>query len=209
MLLSLVDAFRCPAAHEESPLVLSIDQRAGERVQTGLLGCPICHARYPILGGAVDFTGDGTGVRHAVSHEPVDSVRLAAQLGLSDPGGIVLLTGRYASVHSALIDLADVTCLLMHSTVAPGQAAVSIDVGERLPLGAGVLRGAAMDAPRGAPALLAEVVRCVRRGGRIVATSGPPPPRGIRLLAADSLEWVGEVAEAGPMFALRRASRPD
>ena len=209
MLLSLVDAFRCPAAHEESPLVLSIDQRAGERVQTGLLGCPICHARYPILGGAVDFTGDGTGVRHAVSHERADSVRLAAQLGLSDPGGIVLLTGRYASVHSALIGLADVTCVLMDSTVVTGPAAVSIHVRERLPFGAGVLRGAAVNALRSSPVFLSSTVRCVRRGGRIVATSGPPPPRGIRLLAADSLEWVGEVAEAGPMFALRRASRPD
>ena len=95
MLLSLVDSLRCPAGHEGTSLVLSVESWSGKRVSEGLLGCPLCHARYPIRQGAVDFTGGSSDVRHMVSDASVDVMRLAAQLQLNEPGGIVLLTGRY------------------------------------------------------------------------------------------------------------------
>jgi uncharacterized protein YbaR (Trm112 family) len=208
VLLSLVDVFRCPAAHEESTLVLSVDAWAGQRIHTGILGCPVCTARYPIRDGHVDFSGDA-GVRHGGAGAAADGLRLAAQLDLSEPGGIVLLSGRYAAAHVALGELSNVICLLVDSEVDPGPSAVSMTLLERLPLADGVLRGAALDAPRNTVAFLPEIARCVRARGRIVGISGSPRPVGIRLLAEDNAEWVGEVPDVRPTVTLRRGTRAD
>lgn len=207
MLLPLVDVFRCPNAHEESPLVLTVDAWKGQRIHTGVLGCPVCNARYPIRGGHVDFSG-GVGVRHEAAGAAADALRLAAQLDLSEPGGLVLLSGRYAARHVALTELSNVTCLIADSAIDPGPSAVSVAFRERLPLADGVLRGAAIDAPRNTDAFLAEVVRCMRPGGRIVTISGSPQ-LGVRLLAEDDAEWVGEVPDVGQRVRLRRPTRAD
>ena len=208
MLLSLVDVFRCPAAHEESPLVLSVDAWADQRIHTGVLGCPVCRARYPIRGGHVDFSG-GADVRPEDAGAAADGLRLAAQLDLSEPGGIVLLTGRYAGAHGALAELSNVTCLVVDSAVDPGPSAVSMTVLERLPLAERTLRGAALDAPRNTAAFLAQVARCTRPLGRIVAISGSPQLSGLRLLAEDDADWVSEVPDTGLTAIIRRAAPAD
>jgi uncharacterized protein YbaR (Trm112 family) len=207
MLLALVDSLRCPAGHEESPLVLSTEAWDGPRVLRGVLGCPTCHARYPIHDGIVDFTGGARVVRRAAGDglEP-DAVRLAAQLGLSDPGGLVLLAGRYALASATLCDLADVTSVLVDAGAETSKAAVCFAVSERLPLIAGALRAAAIDEPRNTSAFLAEVARCVAARGRVVTPTDSPVPPGIRVLARDEYEWVGEVIEESmPTVPLRRA----
>lgn len=208
MLLSLVDAFRCPAVHEESPLVLSVDAWSGHRIRDGVLGCPVCRARYPIRAGHVDFAGHSA-VRQEGAGPPADPTRLAAQLALIEPGGIVLLTGRYAEAHAALAAMSEVTFLLVNSAVPPAPSAATMTVQSRLPLAEGTLRGAALDSPGISAAFLPELARWIRPGGRVVATSGSPLPDGIRLLAEDSAEWVGELAYAGPTVALRRAARAE
>ncbi|MGH9203351.1 MAG: Trm112 family protein, partial [Vicinamibacterales bacterium] len=117
MLLSLVDALRCPADHEESPLVLSADAWRGARILSGTLGCPVCHARYAIRDGGVDFTGSDRSHEAYAPDEPgtFDSTRLAAQLDLSEPGGIILLTGRYATRVEDLSALVDAVYVLVDS----------------------------------------------------------------------------------------------
>src|SRR4029434_6055806 len=103
MLLSLVDSLRCPGPHEASSLVLSVEQWTEQRIAEGVLGCPMCHARYPIHRGVADFS-KGVGVVRPPDEQPrADAMRLAAQLALADGGGVVLLTGRYAAAHEALL----------------------------------------------------------------------------------------------------------
>ena len=77
--------------------MLSVEKWAGSRVAEGILGCPVCHARYYIHQGSVDFAPGTDSLNHEGA--TVDPVRLAAQLSLTEPGGIILLTGRYAVVH--------------------------------------------------------------------------------------------------------------
>jgi len=208
MLLSLVDSLRCPAEHEETPLVLSVEGWAGSRVSSGMLGCPRCHARYAIREGVVDFVDGAEGAALVTKYEKrgSDAIRLAAQLGLSDGGGIVLLTGRYASVAEGLLGVVDVTCLIVDAREALPAEVVLFRLQDRVPLISGVLRAAAVDEPRNTSLFLAEVARCVRDAGRVVAPSGSPLPPGIRLLARDDEDCVGEIERAVPTISLRRSA---
>jgi hypothetical protein len=203
VLLSLVDALRCPAAHAESPLVLSVEEWAGPRVSRGLLGCPVCHARYHIASGVADFT-DGAGARQSPAADAPDVMRLAAQLSLAEPGGLVLLTGRYGEGHAALSGVADVTCLLVDAAGTMSPAAVNFDVAGRLPLVDDALRAAAVDEPRATPAFLSEVARCLGAGGRLVAPARAPIPPGVQLVAKDDREYVCEAVGHPLTVPLRR-----
>src|SRR3954462_15554710 len=55
MFVEIVDALRCPRAHEESWLVLAAQRTEDRHVLEGTLGCPVCHATYPIHGGIAEF----------------------------------------------------------------------------------------------------------------------------------------------------------
>ena len=198
-----MDSLRCPAHDEESALVLSVESWAGPRVAEGVLGCPQCKARYPIRGGTIHFAGAGT-VQRDNAAEGADVMRLAAQLGLTEPGGIILLAGRYATIHASLTDLVEVTCVLVGAEYSASPLAVNFVVGDRLPLVGHALRGAAIDV-EGA-GILTDVVRCTRPGGRIVAPAASPIPSGVRLIARDDREWVGEVENVSTVQ-LRRSQR--
>lgn len=205
MLLSLADSLRCPAGHEESSLVLSVEAWSDLRVAEGLLGCPVCHARYPIHQGAVNFTAGAAIVRRNAPDTPVNVMRLAAQLSLTEPGGTILLAGGYADAADQLVQLAGVTCVLVDAPLSSLPGAVNLEVSDRLPLAERVLKGAAIDAPRATEAFLDEIARRVRPLGRIVAPSRSTPPRGCRLIARDAQEWVAEVEEFPSPLTLRRA----
>lgn len=213
MLLTLVDLLRCPAPHEASSLVLAADAWAGGRVTRGELGCPVCRARYPIRDGVADFSGrpapdeavtSGTAPPPFAADE-AGAVRLAAQLDLGDSGGVILLAGSYAGRAGSLAQLVEVSCLLVdhHGPIPPG--AVAMLAGERLPLADGVLRGAAIDGAR--VNALADVVRVVRPGGRLVAPSPVQPPDRVVLVARDEDEWVASIPPDATITRLARSPR--
>ena len=207
MLLALVDSLRCPVDHEESALVLSADSWMGSRVVSGTLGCPVCHARYAIHDGAVDFTGGAPGDFPLLA-QPLksDGMRLAAQLGLGEPGGLVMLTGRYAALAESLGEVVDVTCIVVDPGHVP-PAAIRFELRDRIPLAGATLRGAALDEPRATPTFLAEVTRCMQVGGRVVSPARSVVPDGARLIARDEQEWVAQVEGSVPVIQLRRVPR--
>ena len=188
--------------------MLSADAWSGARITRGVLGCPVCHARYPITDGVVDFTGRGS---HAPPQDGVsdegDVMRLLAQLALGEPGGVVLLTGRYARRVAELVALVDVTFILVDAPDEPELNVATFVMSERVPLADGSLRAAAVDWDRAATPYLADVVRCLRSGSRVVAPVPATPPPGVRILARDEREWVGEVETSVPVTPLRRVVR--
>jgi len=208
MLLSLVDSLRCPAHVEEAPLVLAVETWAGPRVAEGVLGCPVCHARYAIHRCTVDFTQGQGSVRRPSATSEGQSLRLAAQLGLSEPGGILLLTGRHAYTYDALARVVEVTCILVDGAETTSANAVNFLLQDRLPFNDGVLRGAAVDEPRAIEPFFADVVRCLGERGRLVAPVRSAIPRGVRVIARDDREWVGEVVDLTQPLQLRRAAKP-
>src|SRR5690242_21064587 len=89
MFIELVDALRCPVPHEESWLVASATRMEARHIVDGLLGCPVCHAEYPIRNGVADFRREPTLPLEAAPDpflrgDATTAMRLAAFLGLSD-----------------------------------------------------------------------------------------------------------------------------
>src|SRR5687768_8190638 len=121
MFIELLDTLRCVRAHEDSWLVGSFDELVDRHVIRGTLGCPVCGAEYPVRGGVADFrAGDAGGERRAAAQggdgsEPsspdtpgsagppdeAGAMRLAALLGLAEPGGVVILMGQWAAFAPA------------------------------------------------------------------------------------------------------------
>lgn len=204
MILQLVDVLRCPSSHEDSHLVLTADAWRDGAVTAGRLGCPVCRMIYPIVDGVADFTAGATPWTGGATNRPaVDAWRLAAQLDLQSPGGIVLLAGAYARAAASLRSVVDVTAVLVGADVVP-HGAVALGVAGRLPLATGALLAAAVEAGPSSGAWLEEVARVVRPGGRIVAPATAPVPGGVALVARDETEWVAEASSAPVLLPLRK-----
>lgn len=117
MHLDVVPVLRCPREHEESGLVLAADKTEGRHVVTGILGCPVCEAEYPVRAGIAYFVN-----REAMSgrDEEIDVIRTAAMLGLTEPGGVIALAGQWASTADAIGELAEALVLAVNpSAIEP------------------------------------------------------------------------------------------
>jgi uncharacterized protein YbaR (Trm112 family) len=199
MFIELVDALRCPAAHEESWLVASATRTEARHIVEGMLGCPVCRAEYPIRRGVVDFrrAPRAGSAPIASAHEPAQAMRLAAFLDLAGPLGFAVLVGAWGAQAPALRELVELPLVLVDPPVGiegePGVTVIRCD-GE-LALAQGAARGIAVDT--GDAARLTSAVRATKVGGRIVAPATVPIPAGVRELVRDSTLWVGEKEPAG------------
>jgi uncharacterized protein YbaR (Trm112 family) len=193
MFIELVDALRCPNPHEESWLVAAADRMEARHIVEGTLGCPVCHASYPVHRGVVDFRrGEHAEPVRAQPADAEQAMRLAAFLGLSDALGFAVLAGEWASHAPLLRTLVETPLVLVDPPAEvegePGVSVIRCD-GE-LPLAAGAARGIAVDT--GSAARVASAVRATRVKGRLVAPAAVPLPAGVRELARDDAVWVGE-----------------
>jgi uncharacterized protein YbaR (Trm112 family) len=210
--VAVIELLRCPAGHEESPLVATAMQQRDRRILQGVLGCPVCGAQYPVERGIARFHGaaaaDELSRSGAVPNEE-SAVRLAAQLDLTDAGRLVLLLGEYARLAPALTLMFDAQCVAINAPhdderrIADG--ASTLRVAGRIPLAAGVVAGAAADATHATPARLQELRDLLRPRGRLVAPNAAPAPPGVTLLARDTTEWVA--VREGDVVRLQRAAR--
>src|SRR6476646_1833002 len=114
----LVDTLRCLSVHEESWLVAAADETDGRHIMHGLLGCPVCHARYPIAHGVADFSGGGRAPMaldgDATASGNDAATKLAAMLDLTDPSGYVILVGGWARLGAALREVVPVAVLAVN-----------------------------------------------------------------------------------------------
>ncbi|MCE9601867.1 MAG: hypothetical protein K8S21_06575 [Gemmatimonadetes bacterium] len=216
MRLELAERLRCPGAHTATPLIV-VAQRTAERdLVAAMLGCPVCHLEARIVDGDVRFT-DASGDRPASPDAPradrsagpvADLERVIALLGLAEPGGSVLLTGRYAALAAALADTSDVSVVLMHAAAGGAPAGVPAvasvhGVPGSVPFIDGTFRAVAldMDLP---PSFIADAVRGTATGGRVLADARVPSPQGVKELARDDTEWVAARESGGAIVELKR-----
>ena len=205
MHIELTEMLRCPEDHREEFLVLSTGEMSGRMVRGGVVGCPVCHREYEVVGGIVDFTGVGSREpgAGAAAESPAPGSRppapdpqtLQALLDLSGPGGYVLLLGSAARGAVGLAGLvggihfvgvnapADVEELPMLSLLRS-------DV--RIPLRQAVVRAAVVGSDRATPAWCAEALRVLLRGRRLVVEDDSRDVPGATRLAAGQGLWVGE-----------------
>jgi len=170
-----VDSLRCVRPHEDSWLVARADELVARHIVRGELGCPVCEARYPVRDGVADFAlgGEDSSMRVEPSSTHAElAVRAAALLGLTEPGGIVVLAGEWSAAAPALLEMVEGVHLLALDP-APGLesgGALSLArIAHVLPLAAGSMRGIALDAAHATPSLLAGAARALAPGARLIA----------------------------------------
>ena len=201
MFIELVDVLRCVQSHEDSWLVLSATSMVDRHVITGELGCPVCRAHYPISSGIAHFAKFAAERCSAALEPPGETAfRLAALLGLTEAGGIVLLAGQHAALGPALGMIAPETQFLCVNPAVPPEMSglvSGITCDARLPLATSSCRGAAVDVSHAAPPLLVEFARVLKAGGRLVAPREAHLPELTNELARDDAQWVAERTVGG------------
>lgn len=193
MRVDTIELLRCPAEHEAAPLVTVADTRIGERLMSGTLGCPVCGAEYAMQDGIVYLTARdavGVGTRPVRDILPVDAMRIAALLGLTEPRLRVMLCGIQAAAADEIERVTGAHCIAVNGEASLADQLV-IAVERTLPIANASLHGLALDAAHAV--LVNEATRVVRVGGRVTAPVSMPMPRGLRELARDEHEWVAQV----------------
>src|SRR6476661_5494335 len=195
MFIELVDALRCPVPHEESWLVASATRMEARHIVDGMLGCPICHAEYPVKGGVVDFRREPTAPRTSVdapARDGTEAMRLAAFLGLGDAVGFAVLLDDWGAHASALRELVETPLILVDPPAGvEGEPGISVLLSDGpIPLANGAARGTAIHGRATQRAM--DAVRITRSGGRLLAPASVALPAGVRELARDESLWVGE-----------------
>ena len=214
MFIEFVESLRCPRPHEDSWLVAAADRVEGRSILSGVLGCPVCGARYPIVEGVAELLDAAAALpaeRAASSSAPpraaeAEVLRAAALLDLAAPGGTAVLAGAWGALAPALREVAEVHLLLVNPPF-PARAGEGVSVlrtGGRLPLAAGSVRAAAVDDHT--LAALPGAVAALRARGRLVVPAAAPLPADVTELARDELHRVGErLPPSGPPVPLVRA----
>ena len=221
MQLDLVDLLRCPAPHDEMPLVCVARSTTGRELRDATLGCPTCHAEFPVRDGVAWLGLAASGPvpapdapAPAEAHDvAVEPIALAAMLGLAAPGGTVALAGSWAFAAPALAVLVEVSIVVLGADGATLPAPVSVIAGAAgVPLARGALRALALALEPAHPGALegrlAPAGRVVQHGGRLVAPVACALPPSFHELARDDAWWVAEHRVESPAGSLRRAPRP-
>jgi len=182
--------------HEDSWLIARADVLEARHIVQGALGCPICEARYAIRDGVADFS-DGAPPRvpsgPAAEETQALAFRAAALLGLTDPGGLVVLAGDWSACADSLLDVVEGVQLLALDpapVLRSGGALSLARISAVLPLAAASARGIALDASHATPSLLAGAARALAPGGRLIAPASAPVPESLQELARDDEHWV-------------------
>jgi hypothetical protein len=212
MRLDLAERLRCPAPHEPTPLIVVAARVVDRELMEGAVGCPVCHLEARVTGGVVHFgaphditvAGDGSAEGVGGGHDdgrarsaPDDGAidRTGALLDLAEPGGAVLLTGRYAAMASALRS-------------AFGVATVVVRSRGEVPFTDHTFRAAALDPGAAAHEVAPDAIRTVAIGGRILLPAACHLPPAVRQLAADERERLGVREPPARVVPLTRAHPP-
>ena len=209
MFIELVDDLRCPRPHEETWLVASADRTDQRDIVEGTLGCPICHAEYPIRAGVVWFADLQTPALRPSPTPAIDpelALRLAAFLDLSGAEGFAVLAGSWGPAAPLLRDLVPTHLVVLNAAgeVATGGGVSALQIASGIPLADATCRGVALDVHHADAPHLSAAIRVLRPRGRLVAPAATPLPPGVAELARDDRLWVAErVAEPPQLVSIR------
>jgi hypothetical protein len=210
--IELVDSLRCVNAHEDTWLVAAVTRMDGRHIAEGTLGCPVCRRTYAVRDGVAWFTDSpvaDVGLTPVASGSDDRAMRLAALLGLTEPGGIVVLGGTWSDCATAIAELgvAHVVIVNAASPTDGPQEVSCIAVDDRLPFAAGSVRAIALDARLAT--LLPSAADVLRSRGRLVGPAVSALPNDVAELARDDQDWVGErtVVASPPVTLQSRAQR--
>lgn len=194
MFIELTEFLRCPEDHDDAFCIVLPDEMAGRTIMRGVIGCPVCRREYPIRDGVAEFGGQPPAVPAAPA-ALLDPDIVAALLGLTNPGGFVILMGSAAAVAPALVErIGGVHFVGMN---APDGTEVSpaltlLNHQRKIPLRSAVARGVVVPAEMAQAAWLGEGARVLLRGQRVVVAREDVVVPGLEPVAAGRGLWVGQ-----------------
>jgi uncharacterized protein YbaR (Trm112 family) len=204
MHIELTEMLRCPEEHREEFLVLSTSEMNGRMVWIGLVGCPVCHRNFEIIDGVVDFSEVAAGERQAraVRRTPapdspvvLDPQSLQALLELTGPGGYIVLLGSAARLAEGLAGLmggVHFVGINAPPDVEELPVLTLLQTDRVIPLRQAMARGVVVGAELARTPWVAEGVRVLLRGRRLVIEDEQAAPAGLKKLASGQGVWVGE-----------------
>jgi uncharacterized protein YbaR (Trm112 family) len=193
MFIELTDHLRCPVDHDESFLVLLPDTIEGRSVRAGQLGCPICGRTFELADGVLD-TGDAPSFHPPNSQSALTPEAVTALVGLSGPGGYLVLVGEVGDSWSDLAERNPGVGLVAINPEANVRDEPGITVlrSGRIPLKSRSMRGVVLSPPFADQChWVSEAARVVLPGLRIVGEGAEPPADIIDLMASAGGVWVG------------------
>ncbi|MGH7658925.1 MAG: hypothetical protein ACREL6_11885 [Gemmatimonadales bacterium] len=200
MFIELTDHLRCPADHEEQFLVLVPDVMEQRSVRSGRLGCPVCRLEFLIREGVADLrlpdavaaSAEGT-APSPPGTPPPDGAGILALLGLSGPGGYVLLSGNAgAAAPELIVEEPGVHVVVLNpQKPLPDIAMLSVLRADRIPFKRRSLRGVMLGSGQGGDERwIGEAVRTVLPGLRIAGAGAAPADDALTILAVAGGWWV-------------------
>ncbi len=209
MYIELIDLLRCPRVHEESWLVAAFYKMQDRFVIDGRLGCPVCSATYSISDGVADFREEKAdfvphGQAAHVNNSEDEAMRAAAMLGLIKPGSVAVLVGSDADLAGQVSELTQARVLALNSATRQSEERENVAAvlsSTRFPFAEASIDGVMLGRGTAASAV-AESVRVLKPGGRLVADAGLVLSGSLRELARDDRYVVAE--STGPLLTLSR-----
>ena len=168
-------------------------EMTGRMIVRGLVGCPICQREYSIENGVVMF-GAGEAVRAVDAVQGPDPEAVWALLGLTGPGGFVVLVGSAARLAAPLAPRLDGVHLVAVNPapdLPPGLPVSALTHPGRIPLRDAMARGVVLGPEAAAEPWVQEGTRVLLPGMRLVAAAERLSAPGLERLAAGNGLWVG------------------
>lgn len=194
MFIELADLLRCPGAHAEAQVVVATGEMIGREIVRGMIGCPVCHAEYRIERRLCRFgAADNAGTAETAAVVP-DASALHAFLGLSSPGGYVVLVGSAARAAHGLSDLLGGVHFVGVNAPSDVWSSLVISLLEApatIPLRTSAVRGAVVGGEYAREPWLGEAARVVLPGLRVVVLSDEGSVEGVERMATGPGAWVG------------------
>lgn len=199
MFIELTESLLCPEDHaSESHLVVVPEETVERDVRRGVIGCPTCEREYPVVNGVVVFGADPWEAGMVESGDPrtsPDADTLHALLGLTTPGGYVVLLGsatRFADALAPRMSGVHLVGVNPPPGVAAGTRLSLLRSPARMPLRSAVARGVVVGSEHCTPTWLDECARVLLRKLRLVALSESASVPGVQRLVAGSGVWIGQ-----------------
>jgi hypothetical protein len=169
-------------------------------VKTGQLGCPVCGRTFQLVDGVID-TGDGPpSAASQPNSSTLNAEGLSALIGISGPGGYLVLVGGLSELWKELSETNRGVGLVAVNPVpevvdAPG---ISVIRSGRIPLKSRSMRGVVLSRPFADDTdWVKEAARVVLPGLRVVGEGSDPPADVIELMASAGGVWVGSIKRQG------------
>jgi hypothetical protein len=201
LFIELSEFLRCPEPHDETFCVVVPDEMGNRLITRGLVGCPVCRREYAIADGIVHFEPAPEGPANREPADLPDTDVVQAVLGLTNPGGFVVLVGSAAQLAGPLaVRMAGVHFVGVNApaAVTPSPALSLLVHSTRIPLRSSMARGVVLGAESAREPWITEGARVLLQGLRLVAPGEHLAPSGLERVVVGRGLWVGRKSGASP-----------